>query len=145
MAHDSGVPDVIPFRTLGSLSGAVKGALVILVLIGAASAFIATSSYDPARFWQSLLFNWLFWSSLALGMVMFAVALHLTAADWAWSVERFALAGVAFLPISLILLVAVFFGSEVYFHHWLHPEAYDPVIEGKRTWLTLRNMIGRDF
>src|SRR5690554_3574792 len=118
MAHDSGVPDVIPFRTLGNLSGALKGALVGLVLIGVAAAFIANTAYEPARFWQSLLFNWLFWSSLSMGMVMFAVSLHLTSARWSWSIERFALAGVAFLPISFLLLIVVFFGSEVYFHHW---------------------------
>src|SRR5690606_7694578 len=74
----------------------------------------------------------------------FAVALHLTAADWAWSVQRFALGGVAFLPISFVLLIVVFFGSETYFHHWLHPESCDPVIAGTRARLPLPNMIARD-
>ncbi|MQA89584.1 MAG: hypothetical protein GEU90_05050 [Gemmatimonas sp.] len=145
MAHDSGIPSAVPFRTLGELSGAWKAAPAVLVLAGVAAVIIAVVGYEPARLWQGLLFNWLFWSSLAIGMVMFAVALHLTAADWAWSIQRFALAGVAFLPISLILLIVVFFGSETYFHHWLHPEGFDPVIEGKRAWLTLPSMIGRDF
>jgi hypothetical protein len=145
MAHDSGFPTAIPFRTLGTISGAVKGAIAALVVVGVAAVFLAMTAYEPARLWQGLLFNWLFWSSIAIGMVMFAVALHLTAADWAWSVQRFALGGVAFLPISFLLLIVVFFGSETYFHHWLHPEGFDPVIEGKRAWLTLPNMIGRDF
>src|SRR5690606_327200 len=115
------------------------------VVIGAAAVLLAMTAYEPARLWQGLLFNWLFWSSIALGMVMFAVALHLTAADWAWSVQRFALGGVAFLPNAFVLLIVVFFGSETYFHLWLHPETFDPVIEGKRAWLTLPNMIARDF
>jgi hypothetical protein len=145
MAHDSPIPDFIPFRTLGPLSGAVKGALAALVVVGVVAAFLAATAYEPGRFWQGLIVNWLFWSSLAIGMVMFAVALHLTSADWAWSIQRFALGGVAFLPISFLLLIVVFFGSEYYFHHWLHPEYYDPIIEAKRAWLTLPGMILRDF
>jgi hypothetical protein len=144
MAHDSPIPHAIPYRTLGPLSGTVKGLIAVLVLVGAVAAFLGASA-APERLWQGLLFNWLFWSSLALGMVMFAVALHLTAADWAWSIQRFALAGVAFLPVSFILLAVVFLGSETYFHHWLHPYEYDPIIEAKRVWLTLPTLIARDY
>lgn len=143
MAHDSPFPTVIPFRTLGALSGGMKALIGVLLLVGVVGVFLGATAYDEARLWQGLLFNWLFWSSLAIGMVMFAVALHLTAADWAWSIERFALAGVAFLPISFILLFVVFAGSETYFHHWLHVEG-DPIIEGKRAWLTLSGMVIRD-
>ncbi|MEX0912815.1 MAG: hypothetical protein WD737_13640 [Gemmatimonadota bacterium] len=145
MSHESPIPSAIPFRTLGALSGRVKVTLAALILIGVAAVSLAATAYEPARLWQGLLFNWLFWSSVAIGMVMFAVALHLTAADWAWSIKRFALGGVAFLPISFLLLIVVFFGSETYFHHWLHPEEFDPIIEAKRAWLTLPNMIARDF
>lgn len=144
MAHDSPFPKVIPFRTLGELSGGMKALIGILLVVGLGGVVLGATAYESARLWQSLLFNWMFWSSLAIGMVMFAVALHLTAADWAWSIQRFALGGVAFLPISALLLIVVFFGNETYFHHWLHVEG-DPIIEGKRWWLTLSNMIGRDF
>jgi hypothetical protein len=148
MAHGTSLPDAIPFRTLGPLTGAVKLGLGVLVLIGVATALVAALGDHPARFWDALLFNWLFWSSLAIGMVMFAVALHITAADWAWSVRRFALGGVAFLPVSLILLIPVFFGSEHYFHHWLpvvRGEVHDIIVENKAAWLNLPFMIVRDF
>jgi hypothetical protein len=141
MAH-ARFPDAIPFRTLPPLSGAVKAAIGVLILIGIAAAFIGLGDTD--RFWMALLFNWLFWSSLALGMVMFAVVLHLTHADWAWSIRRFALAGAAFLPISLLLLPVVFIGHETYFHHWLHAEG-DPVIAAKAGWLNLPFLITRDI
>ena len=73
---------------------------------------------------------------VAIGMVMFAVALRLTNADWAWSIRRFALGGSAFLPISFLLLPVVLFGGhEHYFHHWLHVEG-DPVIDAKSAWLS---------
>jgi hypothetical protein len=145
MSHDSPFPEVIPYRTLETTSGTVKAVIAALLLLGVAGILLAITAYEPARLWQGLLFNWLFWSSLAIGMVMFAVALHVTSADWAWSVKRFALGGVAFLPISFVLLAVVFFGSETYFHHWLHPAEFDPIIEEKRAWLTLPTMIGRDF
>src|SRR5690606_8021966 len=117
MAHDSALPSSIPFRVLDSVSGVVKGVLAVLVAIGVLSMVLAAGT--PDRLWQSLLFNWLFWSSLGIGMVMFAVALRLTNADWAWSIRRFALGGGAFLPISFVILPVVLFGGyEHYFHHW---------------------------
>ena len=111
MAHDSPVPAAIPFRTLGPISGAVKGVIGVLVVVGLAAAVLAALGDEPGRFWQALLFNWLFWSSLSMGMVMFAVALHITNADWAWSIRRFALGGAVFLPISFVLLFVVFIGG----------------------------------
>jgi hypothetical protein len=145
MAHESSVPSAIPFRTLGRPTAATMGVIALLILIGVAGAFFAAADPGKGRMWQGLLFNWLFWSSLAMGMVMFAVALHITEADWAWSIRRFALGGAAFLPISFLLLIFVYFGYEHYFHHWLHLEYPDPVIEAKAAWLNLPGMIVRDF
>lgn len=141
--HDE-MPQAIPFRTLDKPSGMLKGILALLVLIGAATFLLAGGGDDPARVWRGLLFNWLFWSSLALGMVLFAMALSMTNARWAWSIRRFALGGAAFLPISFLLLILVFFGSEHYFHHWLHVEG-DPVLEAKAAWLNLPGLITRDL
>jgi hypothetical protein len=143
MSHSS-FPSSIPYRTLGATSGTLKILITGLIVLGAAAVLLAATAYEPARLWQGLLFNWLFWSSVAIGMVMIAVALHLTQADWAWSLKRFALAGVSFLPVSFVLLAVVFMGSETYFHHWLHVEG-DPIIEAKRFWLTLPNMVIRDY
>jgi hypothetical protein len=142
MHHE--LPSAIPFRTLPRLSGAVLGILAVLVVIGIAAALLGAGGAEPARVWHALLFNWLFWSSLAMGMVIFAVALHLTNAHWAWSIRRIALGGAAFLPISYVLLIVVLFGYEHYFHHWLHPEG-DPVLEAKQAWLNLPGLVARDL
>jgi hypothetical protein len=144
MAHDSSIPDAIPFRTLGPVSGAVKAVLAVLVVIGAVGLFVAAGT-EPGRLWQALLFNWLFWSSVAIGMLMFAVALHLSNADWAWSVRRFALGGGAFLPISFVLFLVVLFGGKEYFFvHWLHVEG-DHVIDAKSAWLNFPGLAARDI
>jgi hypothetical protein len=142
--HETPVPDAIPFRTLRR-AGAVEMVVVaVLILIGVASLFLAAAD-EPLRMWQGLLFNWLFWSSIALGMVILAVAFHLTSADWAWSIRRFATAGTAFLPVSFVLAIVLFFGSEYFFHHWLHPDPDDFVIAQKAAWLNLPFMIARDL
>jgi hypothetical protein len=146
--HETSIPSAIPFRTHPKLSGGVLAVLGVLALIGVGAALLALMGDEPARFWTSLLVNWLFWSALAMGMVMFAVALHLTGASWAWSIRRFALAGVAFLPVSFILLIVVFFGSEVYFHDWLdvvRGERHDAVVEAKAAWLHLPSLIIRNL
>lgn len=144
MSDHSAIPSAVPFRTARPLSAGTTLVLAILVLIGAAAFALGVLGDEPAHAWEALLFNWLFWSSLSIGMVMFAVALHITQAQWAWSVRRFALAGVAFLPISYLLLLVVFFGYEHYFHHWLHA-AGDPVIDAKRAWLNLPGLVTRDL
>jgi hypothetical protein len=144
-AHSELYPPAIPFRTAARPSGAMLGGLALLVLIALLVPLGAWMGWVPAeRFWSALLFNWLFWSSIAIGMVVLAVALHLTNARWAWSIRRFALGGVAFLPLSFLLLIPVFFGHKLFFHHW-HPYGYDPVIEAKGAWLWLPGMIARDF
>ena len=107
MSSHSDYPRSIPLRMAANTGPALIGGL-LLALVGVAAFFLSPAE----RAWSAFHFNWMFWSSVAIGMVMFAVALHITAADWAWSIERFALAGVAFLPISLVLLIGVFFGSE---------------------------------
>jgi len=145
MSASSPIPKTIPFRTLDRVSGAVWGLVAVLVLIGAVSLFLGADPTDPGRVWQALLFNWLFWSSLALGMFMLAVAWQVVEAEWPWSIRRFALGGVAFLPVSLVLFPIVFFGGkEYFFHHWLHVEG-DPVIDAKRAWLTVGGMFTRDI
>lgn len=145
-AHSHAMPANIPFRTL-KLSGGVMLGLLALGIIGLVLAYFTAPAGDHhARFWLALHFNWLFWSSLAFGMTMFAVALHLTNARWAWSVKRFALAGVAFLPVAWLLFVLDYWGGyEVYFHHWTHPDPNDAVLAAKKAWLTVPGMFIRDF
>ncbi len=144
-AHSSAIPENVPFRTLPPLAGGTKVGLGLLVLVGIASFFLAPDGETHGRAWLALHHNWLFWTALSLGMVVLAVAFHLTNARWAWSVRRFALAGVAFLPISIVLFVVDFWGGKEYnFHHWTHFEN-DSVLEAKKAWLNVPGMFIRDF
>ena len=144
-AHSDSLPTVVPLRFL-RVSGAVLGGLVLLALVGAALAFLTGAGDEHGRLWLAIHFNWLFWSSVALGMVIFAMALHITNARWSWSLRRFALGGVAFLPISFVLWFVQFFGGyHYYFHHWLDDAAKtDPIIQEKALWLSVPGMAIRD-
>ena len=57
----------------------------LLVLIGAA-VFIANISGPQARrVWQAYLINYLFWSGIGFGSVLFAAIITMTSARWAWA------------------------------------------------------------
>ena len=140
-------PDNIPFRTGRPLSSTGLAVLGVLVLIGAGAAIFAGMAGETQRMWQALLVNWLFWSSIAIGMVIFAVALHITEADWAWAVRRTAMAGVGFLPISFLLFIVVLFGYEYYFQEWLavgRGEVQDAIVQRKLPWLNMPFLVTRN-
>ncbi|MGH7458274.1 MAG: hypothetical protein ACREKN_04205 [Longimicrobiaceae bacterium] len=146
--HATHIPAEPPRKTLPRPSGARWALLSLPALAGVGVLLFTVLGSEPERIWPALLFNWLFWSSLAMGMVVFAAALHMSSATWAWSLRRVALGAVAFLPISFVALIVVFFGSEHYFHHWLPVlagEVHDPVIERKAAWLNLPGLITRDL
>jgi hypothetical protein len=144
-AHSSAVPENVPFRTLPR-GGPIMIVSLVLVLVGLATFFLyPRGGEDPGRIWRAFQFNWLFWASTAFGMLMFAVALHLTNARWAWSIRRFALAGVSFVPVALVLFIPLFLGGkEYFFHEWINP-THDQVIEAKRAWLSVNGMFVRDL
>jgi hypothetical protein len=154
-AHNDSYPSSLPLRMAGpsalpSLVGLALGLLGLVVFV-----LMVMNEETAPRAWNALHFNWMFWSSVAIGMVIFAVALHLTNARWAWSIKRFPLGGVAFLPVSLILFpIMLFGGRHTYFHHWLpheaaghvvNPMAGDAILEAKAGWLNFPFLFGRDM
>src|SRR3954464_5904754 len=139
-AHSAEIPTRVPFRRL-AVSGAAWGGIALLVLIGVAAAFLAG---DHERVWLAIHFNWLFWSSVATGMVIFAISLHITNARWSWPLRRFALAGAAFLPVSFVLFLLKLPGRPVWFEHWWGKVEGDRILEAKAGWLNPTGMLVRD-
>jgi hypothetical protein len=149
MSHNDSHPSTLPLRMAPFSAPLVIGGLVLGV-VGIALAFLLAGDH-PQRALAALHFNWMFWSSVAIGMVLFSVALHLTHARWAWSVKRFSLAGAAFLPISFVIFpVMMLLGRNVYFHHWIPHDGHDPratdaVLHAKQAWLSFPGMMIRDI
>ena len=71
------------------------------------------------RAWQVYLVNFLFWSGLAFGTVLFSAMLTMTNARWGRPLKRLAEAPGAFLPVAFLLFWVLFFGREKLFP-WIH-------------------------
>lgn len=128
------IPDASPLSRRLMLAGAgiaVAGAIL------AAIAF-ATGAGDLRRLLFSLLINFAFFVSLALGALFWVVLHHLTGAGWSVALRRMGEAvaasigilGLAGLPI-LALLGAIY--------PWADPQAvaHDPILQAKQAYLNV--------
>src|SRR5690606_30872885 len=85
------------------------------------------------------LFNWLFWTSIAQGAVVFAAAVAITRGGWARAARRIALSFVAFLPIALVLFLPILIGAGSIFPWIEHP------VPGKDVYLNVPFLAVRDL
>jgi hypothetical protein len=102
------VRPAIPRGLIWSLS-----ALVGLGLV----TFLVNVTVAPLRTWESYLINFLFWGGLAQGAVVFAAIYHVVGAKWGPTVRRLAEGMAAFLPVSLVLFMPLYFGLNIFFNH----------------------------
>ena len=103
-----------PTRTFTLLGG-------LLAVIGAAAFFMAVSGGDRARAWQAWHVNFMYWTALAQGLVVFAATQKLAKGHWSGLLIRLAEAAVAFLFVSLVLYVGLVVGRAYIFTWWHIP------------------------
>lgn len=141
MAHVH-LPREIAVRYLPRSKGAgtLAGALFLIGLL----SFVIRLSQDPLAAWISYVSNWLFFTSISIGAVLLAVATWITKAKWNWSVRRVSQAMVAFLPISLILLLPMLTLREGYFP-WIEMMADDPIVQKKAAYLNIPFLVSRNL
>jgi hypothetical protein len=83
---------------------------------------------------------------LALGGVYFVALNHLAGSAWNVIVRRIAENYIWFLPfVFLLMLVILVFGIGDVFHHWVHAQPDDELINGKRGWLNTGFFISRNL
>jgi hypothetical protein len=111
----------------------------VLVGVGVAAFVVQLASPHPERAWQAYLINFLLWSAMAQGAVLFSTLMHTTRAKWSDPLAGLAESFSAFFPISLVLFLGLFLGREHIFP-WLHAE-----LHGKEVWLNLPFLFARDF
>jgi len=109
------IPPDVPVRYLPrdrTMSSVCAGMFVVGLL-----AFAIRLAQDAQSAWISYVSNWLFFSSIAMGSVMFAVATWIVKAKWNWSVRRVSQSGAAFLPVAFLAVafLAALFGVGTYF------------------------------
>src|SRR4030042_2416466 len=109
-----------------------------LALVGMILFLLGISGGEAQRAWQAYLINYVFWSGLSFGAVLFVAVLNMSDAMWGRPLKRLAEALGAFLPISFLLFWVLYLGREQIF-----PWIRQPIPE-KQIWLNAGFMFGRN-
>lgn len=109
-----------------------------LAALGGAAFLLLLARGEAARVWQSWHVNFMFWTGLAQGLVVFAATQKLAKGHWSGVVIRLAEAAVAFLFVSLVLYLGLVVGR-AYIFSWLHEPRPDV-----GAWLTAKFFFARN-
>jgi hypothetical protein len=112
---------------------------IVLVAIGVVTFIVGLTSQHPERAWQAYLINFLLWSAIAQGAVLFSTVMHMTKARWSGPISSLSESFTAFFPLSFILFLLLFIGRTHIFP-WLHED-----LHGKEIWLNIPFLFWRDF
>jgi hypothetical protein len=112
---------------------------LVLTGVGLLGWLLSFAFIEPARVWRALLINFLFFTGLSAGLVMWSAAIVLSRGNWAGRLENGALLGVAFALPSLITLAVLWAGSV----SWA-PWVGNPDVPWK-AWLSSPRVVGRDM
>lgn len=84
---------------------------VAAVIILLAVWFFLLNKYDHPRIWRALLINYLFFTSVSAGLVVWPAIVVTSGGEWMGSLEKYCRAGLAFSLPSVIALAALWAGS----------------------------------
>ncbi|MEJ2642036.1 MAG: hypothetical protein P8010_20930 [Desulfosarcinaceae bacterium] len=127
-----------PEPTDGSSPGR-SGLLWVFMLLGLAAFLLQLFTSHPEKAWQAYLTNFLLFSAIAQGGLLFSVVMHITRARWSGPLADLGEAFSAFFPLSIALFLLLFLGRE-YVFPWLHMD-----LHGKEDWLNIPFLFGRDL
>jgi hypothetical protein len=116
---------------LDRLQRAALAAGVVGLLASAVGA-----TFNPDQFFFSYLFGYLFWMGLTLGSLSLVMLHHLVGGRWGFVIRRILEAGLAMLPLMLILFLPVLFGLDS-LYAWARPgeAARDEVLRHQSIYL----------
>jgi hypothetical protein len=142
MVHHEIETAELPERRLAAFPPRARLFALAAVLLGIAG-FFAAVFFDAPRAWRAYMANWLFFLGIAQGAAMFGVVVTIAKGLWSRPIRRIALSFVAFLPISWLLMIPLFFVGDHVFPWSLNPGLMQ---EGKEIWLNVpflavRNLI----
>jgi hypothetical protein len=109
-----------------------------LAALGAGTFAVGIGGSEPLRAWQAYLVNFVFWTGLAAGGVLFSAILTITHAHWGRSLKRLAEAPGLFLVVALPLLAGLYPARNLLFS-WIA----EPLPE-KAAWLNAPFLFLRD-
>ena len=129
MSTGKGADTFLMVRVIVWLVLALGGSLVWLFLL---------QGGDPGRAWRSLLINFLFFSSLSGGLVVWPALVRTCNGVWQQGLERLAEAGIAFSVPSLLALILLWIGSPGW-APWYEKRLHQGI------WLDTGFLFGRDL
>jgi hypothetical protein len=94
---------------------------------------------DQERCWRALLINFIFFTPLATGMIVWPAITIASQGTWAKPLERTAFAAIYFAPVSIVAFIALWIGHS----HWAGWLAYQNLPQG--FWLDTRFVFIRDI
>jgi hypothetical protein len=113
--------------------------LLAAIVLGAASFLYLINGQHPEKAWRAYHINFLLWSAVAQGGLLFSMVMHLCKARWSGPLAGLSEAFAGFFPVSFLLFLALFLGREHLFP-WLHHD-----LHGKEVWLNMPFLFTRDF
>jgi hypothetical protein len=125
-------------KTEKSQKSPVGWIFIALIIIGLTSFIYGLASPHPERAWQAYLINFLLWSAIAQGAVLFSAVMHMTKARWSGPLSGLSESFAAFFPLSFVLFLLLFLGRSHIFP-WLHED-----LHGKEVWLNIPFLFTRD-
>ena len=120
------------------LRGAHVGACLFLIAVGLMS-FVGGLFTDPSTTWRAYHVNFIYFAGLSQAGVVLASALVIVGAKWSGPLRHIAEGLSAWVPITLVLCIVGYAGSEYIFEPWIHGAPH-----GKEGWLTLGRVYTTD-
>lgn len=112
---------------------------IAFTLIGGLIFIIQSKGAHPEKAWQAFLINFLLFSAISQGGMLFSTLMHTVKAKWSGPLTGLAESFVAFFPVSLVLFCLLFLGKK-YLFPWLGTD-----LHGKEVWLDLPFLFTRDL
>ena len=116
----------------------------LVVGVAGLAACAAGAFLEPAVFFQSYLFAFIFWLGIALGSLAIVMLYHLVGGAWGFPVRRPLEAAAMTLPLLALLFVPLLFGLP-YLYEWVRPDAVaaDALLRHKQPYLNVPFFVGR--
>ena len=117
------------------LPGWMRPVFLGSAVIGWITFLILALAVDPDRAWRVYHLNWLYWTGLAMGLVLFSAVVTAAKGRWATPLRRIGEASVAFLPISFVLFLLSWLGRARIYPWIARPELLHEPTHVKAFWL----------
>lgn len=107
--------------------------------VGAVTFILRAAGDHPETAWQAYLINFLLFSAISQGGLLFSIVMNTVGARWSRMLSGVSESFAAFFPVSFVLFLLLFLGRAHVFP-WLGMD-----LHGKEAWLNLPFLFCRDF